>query len=102
MPWDGTTASSAISSTRPYRKARLAALQRDNYQCQYRLPGCTGTATQTDHATPLARGGPAADPSALISTCTPCHAIKTQADAAAGRALRPRERRPTPIHPGLT
>jgi 5-methylcytosine-specific restriction protein A len=33
--------------------------------------------------------------------CSPCHDVKTKAEARAGRARQPRERRPPEKHPGL-
>jgi len=102
MPWDSTTASSRITSTYAYREARLTALKRDAYTCQLAYPDiCQGHATETDHITPVAAGGPIADPSALQAVCRPCHARKTSRDAAAGRARALQERRPPPPHPGL-
>lgn len=35
-----------------HRKQRARVLARDGYQCQLRLDGCSGRATQLDHMTP--------------------------------------------------
>jgi 5-methylcytosine-specific restriction endonuclease McrA len=36
---------------------RSSVLERDNYECQMRLAGCTGVATTTNHIRQRARGG---------------------------------------------
>lgn len=54
-----------------WRRKREAVLDRDNYQCQARLPCCIGRASQAHHLT-YARvfDEPLFD---LISVCRPCH-----------------------------
>jgi 5-methylcytosine-specific restriction endonuclease McrA len=44
-------------STRAWRTMRALVLARDGYQCQVRLPGCTGMATQVDHIHTRTHGG---------------------------------------------
>jgi len=36
-----------------WRQLRLEVLQRDDYQCQIKLAGCTRAATSVDHITPV-------------------------------------------------
>ena len=53
-----------------WRKARRAQLERDRYQCQVRLDGCTRRATEVDHIIGADR-----DPQhrQLRSVCHACH-----------------------------
>lgn len=95
------TASSAVTRTRAWERVRRAVLERDGGACGLRLPGCIGTATQVDKVVPVAAGGSPWDPANLRAVCEPCHGVKTQEDAAAGRAARGSVRRPAERHPGL-
>lgn len=63
-----------IYSTRAWRAARLAVLERDSYRCMIALPGCRGVATQVDHITPLAAGGAPFDPQNMRAACIKCNA----------------------------
>lgn len=54
-------------------KVRLAILARDGYQCQIKLPGCTGRATAVDHIIPVLSGGAWWDESNLRATCVSCN-----------------------------
>lgn len=56
-----------------WRRLRLLVLERDNYRCQMRGEGCTGTATQVDHVVPLDRGGSRLDPTNLQAACAHCN-----------------------------
>jgi 5-methylcytosine-specific restriction endonuclease McrA len=47
-------------------------LERDDYQCQVRLPGCRGIATTVDHIIPAVDGG-TADPDNLRAACGHCN-----------------------------
>jgi 5-methylcytosine-specific restriction enzyme A len=49
------------------RDAQLASQP----NCEVRLPGCHGRASEADHVTPLALGGAFDGP--LRSVCRPCH-----------------------------
>ncbi len=61
--------------------------------------GCTRPSTEDDHVVPVAEGG-----SDYLSNrrgiCSPCHAVKSRAEAARGAARRSARRTPPP-HPGL-
>lgn len=92
-------------STRGNRKARATALERDNWTCQLRYPGCTGQASIADHIVNIASRGvrraDALDPDDLQAVCPHCHQIKTQREAGTGKAKRKaRTRLPTTPHPG--
>jgi hypothetical protein len=59
--------------------------------CQIAIPGvCTGRIDEMDHVVGLAEQGqrrtPTLDANALQGVCSPCHKVKTQQQAAAGRA----------------
>ena len=56
-----------------WRAMRKLILQRDGWQCQIRLAGCTHDATQVDHITPLDDGGARLDPLNLRAACTHCN-----------------------------
>lgn len=57
--------------------ARISALvlKRDGYECQLRLPGCTGRATTADHVTPRSHGGTATLDN-LQASCRRCNSRK--------------------------
>lgn len=48
-------------------------LARDNYQCQIRLPKCTGTATTVDHIQAIIEGGHPYDERNLRAACMHCN-----------------------------
>jgi 5-methylcytosine-specific restriction endonuclease McrA len=56
------------------RKSKLV-LERDGYQCQIGLPGCTGRATTADHIIAVAKGG-SNDVSNLQAACRHCNSVK--------------------------
>ncbi len=96
-------------STRGSRRARATALERDNYTCQLRLPGCTGQASIADHIINLAAHGvsraEAIDPDELHAVCPHCHQHKTKHETAAGRTKSnakraARKKLPAKPHPG--
>jgi 5-methylcytosine-specific restriction protein A len=72
-----------------WRKVRRLVLERDGHQCQLRLDGCTGKATQVDHTIDLGDGGAPYDPANLASACKPCNIAKRNI----GVAARAREAR---------
>jgi len=65
-----------------YRNPRWKAMRDAQLQkfpdCQVRLPGCRGRASEADHVTPLSLGGAFDGP--LRSVCRPCH-LKLTAEA---------------------
>ena len=83
-------------STRQWRELRARILRRDP-ECQLRFDVCTGISTNVDHILNVEAGGTDA-PGNLQGVCANCHGVKTQREAAAGRA---KQKRPTPRHPGL-
>jgi hypothetical protein len=58
--------------------------------CEARLPGCRGSATEADHVTPLALDG--AFDGLLRSVCRPCH-LKLTAEASKESKRRAAARR---------
>ena len=62
---------------RGWRIIRRAILERDNYQCQIRMSGCTGQATQVDHLVArrfFAAGDPTMHlPENLRASCASCN-----------------------------
>jgi 5-methylcytosine-specific restriction endonuclease McrA len=52
-----------------------AVLRRDGYECQLRLPGCTGEATTADHVIPRSQGGTATLDN-LQASCRHCNSSK--------------------------
>ena len=70
-------------------------MARDGYTC-----ACGRPATEIDHVRNLAAGG-TNDDSNLRAICRDCHKIKTDAEAARGRAaFNAKRMRPTTAHPG--
>lgn len=60
-------------SDRTWRKLRARILDRDQHQCQIRLPGiCIGHATHVDHILPKTKGG-TDHPTNLRAACQPCN-----------------------------
>lgn len=57
----------------PWRRIRQEILQRDNYRCQIKGPGCRGDATEVDHITPISLGGPWYDHENLRASCKRCN-----------------------------
>jgi 5-methylcytosine-specific restriction protein A len=94
------------NSTRTYDlppdwgRRRVRILRRDPH-CTLALPDrCTVTSTEVDHI----NGRHNHDDSNLQGVCHECHEVKTQAEAADGRAAaraRKPRRRPREQHPGL-
>jgi 5-methylcytosine-specific restriction endonuclease McrA len=81
-------------NTVEWRRARLACLKRANWQCQRKLPGCQGAASEANH-----RRGLANDPhhTDLEAICGECHKKVTsqQAKAARGIGTNPKPKRRT-------
>jgi len=74
---------------RPWRRFREQVMRRDNNLCQpCQRAGKLSVAKQVDHITPLAEGGAEMDMRNAEAVCLACHAKKTQAEAARGRARR--------------
>lgn len=57
----------------PWQRIRKQVLERDQYLCQIRYPGCTRRATQVDHIYPVAEHGPTFDPALLRAACRHCN-----------------------------
>jgi 5-methylcytosine-specific restriction enzyme A len=85
------------TTTARHRRQRLRILERDDYRCQLRRPGCLGVANEMDHIIAVARGG-SDDDDNQQAVCHPCHVSKTDDDRAAKRALA---KYPAGAHPGL-
>ena len=62
---------------RAWMKVRARVLQRDGYTCAYCRRGpLPPAALHVDHATPLARGGPAWDEGNMVAACAQCNLSK--------------------------
>jgi HNH endonuclease len=62
---------------RRYKENRQKVLGKGRV-CAYRLPGCLGRATQTDHVVEVSRGG-SSRPENLVPCCSRCNAKKREA-----------------------
>ena len=71
LAWAGSDRRSRLPSDWETRRRRV--LERDGYQCQLRLPGCTHLATECDHVT----AGDDHRLSNLQGACHSCHARKS-------------------------
>jgi 5-methylcytosine-specific restriction endonuclease McrA len=60
--------------TRAVREVRRIVLDRAGGRCEVGLPGCTLTAAEVDHITPLASGGSALDLKNCRAACSHCNA----------------------------
>ena len=60
----------------PWKKIRLEILQRDDYRCQIKRPGCTGIADEVDHITPVSLGGAWYDHDNLRASCARCNNMR--------------------------
>lgn len=60
----------AGGSTRAWRRTRALVLERDGYQCQLRLPGCTHLANHVHHTIGKQFGD---DPALLMAACAHCN-----------------------------
>jgi 5-methylcytosine-specific restriction endonuclease McrA len=67
--------SSTATSAPGWRKLRAEVLERDGYECQLHLPGCTSDATCVDHREGLAFGGGHGVDN-LQAACQPCNNAK--------------------------
>lgn len=59
-------------STR-WQQTRLRVMERDEWRCRVRLPGCKGQATDADHIVPVADGGDRWDLGNLRAACGFCN-----------------------------
>jgi 5-methylcytosine-specific restriction protein A len=87
--------SSGRCSRSEWQHIRAKVLQRDERQCQLRLPGCLIDGDQVDHVRPVSLGG-VDQVDNCQCVCQPCHRQKTAREAAAGRNRRKRK---PPRHP---
>ena len=60
----------------PWRKVRAEILERDNYRCQIKGPGCTGEAGEVDHIPPVSLGGAWYDHENLRASCSRCNQMR--------------------------
>ena len=61
----------------PWRRLRLAVLDRDGWRCQVKGPTCTINATCVDHAIPRADGGAMWDAANLRASCRRCNSTSS-------------------------
>ena len=59
--------------TGQWRALRVAVLNRDRWQCQIRLDGCTTQATSVDHIVEPLEGGAFWSPENLRAACRTCN-----------------------------
>jgi 5-methylcytosine-specific restriction endonuclease McrA len=84
---------------RDWASRRQKVLARDKQQCQLRLGGCLGKATDVDHKGH--RDDHELD--SLRAACRPCHNRRTSQQGAEARKRRRDQRfRPQERHPGMT
>lgn len=79
MPWSNSPDDRRRSSATygaDWRRARDAAMRRDQWRCQLRLEGCQGAASQVGHILAVADGVDHRLTN-LRSVCTACHAKRT-------------------------
>jgi len=103
MPWT----QNARPGRRGFPQAIAQGVLQDTPLCQLALPGCTRTATEVDHrlnwAQGIAQGMTTREIDSVDNAqavCVNCHKIKTQTEAAQGRA-QASVAKPTQRHPGL-
>jgi 5-methylcytosine-specific restriction protein A len=88
-PWHHQTDGSAARGYgASWRKLRAQVMRRDKGICQLCLAsGRVTPASDCDHVIPKAKGG-TDDLGNLQMLCSPCHAAKTQLEAAAGQGRK--------------
>lgn len=72
-----------------WRRIRLYVLARDNYECQIKLPGCTGHATAVDHIVPWRDGGAWLAPENLQAACVSCNSTRANKNRGMRKTLPP-------------
>jgi 5-methylcytosine-specific restriction protein A len=77
VPWAEKGNPRSETGDKAYRRRNQQILTRDHRRCHK----CGGHATEVDHVIPLCFDG-ADHPHNLAAICTPCHKIKTAAEAA--------------------
>lgn len=80
----------AGGSTRRWRRTRAMVLQRDSWECQLRLDGCTTVADQVHHTHGRALTGD--DPQHLVAACRACNLRVGDPQRTPDPAPRPRTR----------
>lgn len=78
--------SAHILKTERWRRVRVEALRRDNWQCVQ--CGARG-GLEVDHIIPCRAGGAEYDLSNLQCLCKSCHAVKTRAEVFKGKPPDP-------------
>ena len=63
-----------------WRRVRKRVLERDNFECQLRLPGCRRRADQVDHMVPRHLGGAWYDEMNCRASCGHCNKAKGNYD----------------------
>jgi hypothetical protein len=79
-------------ASRFWRRLAAEILRRDNYRCQFRLPGCKGRATAAGHIRDWRSGGPVYDPTNLAASCVSCNTSERNSRIARerqGRRVQP-------------
>lgn len=71
-----------------WRAFREAILERDQWLCLIRDPGCLTIADQVDHIVPLSKGGAKYDPGNARAACGPCN--RGRSDTAPAPQPQPR------------
>lgn len=95
MTWTGHDR----TSTTEWRATTARIKRRDRWTCQACAGHlCANQNLEVDHIVPVAFGGTDDDANLQTLGARPCHAAKTQAEAAEGKRRRSR-RRPAPPHP---
>ena len=60
----------------PWRKVRLAVLERDGWKCRIGGPGCRVRASEVNHVVAVSLGGGVYDPENLRAACSVCNAAR--------------------------
>ena len=99
MPWNNDDPDKRRQDSRrynaAYRRERLKVMQRARWRCELGLAGCTGTATECDHAD---QAGDDPNHQNMRAACKSCHAKVTAQQGKGYRANgRSRRRKPPPF-----
>jgi 5-methylcytosine-specific restriction endonuclease McrA len=61
------------TGSKAWRAVRQRVLERDDFKCQLRLPGCKAVADEVDHSVPREVGGVLYDEANLRASCGSCN-----------------------------